>query len=504
MREILSKNLLRHLKLLEILYREVGWVTLSNIATLLKCSERVLRNDIQLINKDFKPFEIVTSQHGITLVYPSEYSISYIYQRALSISPEFSFMEHIFFRETDDINSISEKLFISTSSLRRIIKKINTHLIQYDIQIKNNPVSIVGSEENVRNFILHYIYEKYGISQPLFSELQLETINEMIVYMAKDNSISLDSQKIIRLRYLLIISIYRLKNKHVVNLNEKLFNNRNLNILKNIPFSQRFKQVFQLDLNKQSLMQIFHFFLNNKYAYTYDQLEYILKENIDNSSVVIHDIKKLLSNISNKINIPIQNEKKIIMKLYNLQYRVNSPNFILNRNRKYFATHVSHEFIHFIFILKEELQNFKYHKDFKWTPYFFNEILYILITHWENAFFELLNTIQLIKVGLFFDSDFEHSLFIKGILNYQFNKFIETELIDSLSLSSFKSSIKNYDFIITNISGICDSEVPLLCINTIPIMKDFTAIQEKLLIMIKQKFQNHQYILSKNHDVNFS
>ncbi|PNK22238.1 hypothetical protein CBP87_32015, partial [Bacillus thuringiensis] len=53
MRLLLNKNLLRQLHLLEKLYEKDGWVTLNVIAQTLNCSERVLQDDIKLINEEF-------------------------------------------------------------------------------------------------------------------------------------------------------------------------------------------------------------------------------------------------------------------------------------------------------------------------------------------------------------------------------------------------------------------------------------------------------------------
>lgn len=72
-----------------------------------------------LINHEFEPFQIETSVKGILLTYLSHYSADYIYQKVISLSPVFSFIERIFFDEKYNIENIAEKLFISPLTLRR-------------------------------------------------------------------------------------------------------------------------------------------------------------------------------------------------------------------------------------------------------------------------------------------------------------------------------------------------------------------------------------------------
>ncbi|MES5896782.1 helix-turn-helix domain-containing protein [Bacillus cereus group sp. RP43] len=488
MRNILNKNLLRHLTFLEILYSERDWITLGNIAKRIKCSEKVLRNDIKLINDDFEPFQIDTSSRGILLTYPPHLSRDYIYQKVLSISPEFSFIERIFFNETYDLETIAEELFISSSSLKRIIKRINRCLEKYSMQIKSNPCTIIGEEENIRNLIIHYIYEKYGVYENPFPYIQLAALDQLLVYGIKKNYVLNNFPDLTNLKYRLMVNIIRLKNNHSININQKVLDNIDISILENENFCQLFKNRFHLELNKENLLQLFHSFLDNKYAFTYKQLEKKVDNRIENAHIIVPKIKKLLRIISNEINIPIQNERQIILKFYNLQYILNKPTYILHEKRRYFAENNAHELSQLIFILKKELNKFKYHKNFKWTPSFFNEAFYILITNWEKISISLKSSIPTIELGLFCDSDIAHTLLIKDIIDYQFGNLVCTHVIEELNIDAFKKASKKYDLIITNISGINDIELPIICINTVPFMSDISKIQKQIYSLIKSKF----------------
>ncbi|EJQ42908.1 hypothetical protein IEQ_05112 [Bacillus cereus BAG6X1-2] len=485
MRNILNKNLLRQLTFLEILYEERNWITIGNIAENISCSEKVLRNDIKLINEEFKPFQINTSSRGILLTYPHNFSRDYIYQKVLSLSPEFSFIERVFFNEKYDLETIAEELFISPSSLRRIMNKINRYFKKYCMEIKSSPCTIIGEEEKIRNFFIHYIYEKYGVYENPFPNSQLITLEQLLEYGIKKNYLPNNFPDLINLKYRLMVNIIRLKNNHPININQEFLDNIDMKILGKKSFCEIFKNRFHLELNKSSLLQLFHTSLNNKYAFTYEQLEKMIENRIGNAHIVVPKIKKLLNSISIEINIPIQNESQLILKFYNLQYKLDTPTYVLHEKRRFINVNLAHEFSHLFSILKKELNKFKYNEDFKCTEFFMSEALYILVSNWGKISSMLKHRMKPVELGLFCDLEIEHTSLIKDMIDYQFGNVACTHVIEELNIDAFKKAAKKFDLIITNISGINDIEIPIICINTIPFLSDINKIQNQIYSLIK-------------------
>lgn len=485
LRSILNKNLLRQLELLEVLYKEGSWVTLDNIAQKLKCSERILRDDIKLINHEFEPFQIETSVKGLILTYPSHYSADYIYQKVLSLSPEFSFIERIFFDEKYNLETMAEELFISPSTLRRIITKLNKFFERHKVKILTNPCKITGNESNIRSIMIQFFYEKYGVTHSPFKDSQVKILDQLFMYVAQKNNIKLNFPDLIRLRYWIMVNIIRLKNNHLRRITEDIPNNIDLSILENKSFCRLFKSTFHLDFSQENVHQLFYIFFNNKYAFTYEQLEYMIKNKSNNAWIVVPKIINLLSNLSNKLKIPIENKQKIILEIYNLQNMFFVTDSILNDKRRCFSDYTSHEFSCFVLILKKELKRFKFHENFKWHSNYFIETLYILIVNWTSLSSSLKDKVPSINVGIFCDSDIEHTVFIQNILNYQFGHFIRSYVIDTFCINSFKNVAKNYDLIITNISGLHNIQTSLICINTIPSSQDLNKVQKKIFSLIQ-------------------
>ncbi|WP_354270660.1 helix-turn-helix domain-containing protein [Bacillus thuringiensis] len=487
MRSLLNSNLRRQLQFLELLYERDGWHTLGICALRLNCSERILREDIKCMNQEFQPFQIKTSIKGVRLTYPSQYSADFIYQKILSVSPEFSFIERIFFDESDDIETIAEELFLSTSTLRRIITKWNVYLEQYEIYISTNPCKIMGNEQNIRSIMVHYFYEKYGVTRTPFQEKQLQVLDQLFLYVTQKNQIQLNFPDLIRIRYWTMVNVIRLQHHHMKAVSEDFFNPLDVSIFENSPFCQLFRDTFSLEFNHETAYQLFSIFFNHHYAFTYEQLENMVQQKSNDAWKIVPEILSLLQRLSDKLHVPLQNEKKIILELYNLQTMNYGRSFILHEKRRFFSEHHSHEFSYFVLLLKEELTHFQFHEQFKWNAHFFTETLYILIIHWTNLLHALKQKVPVLHVGIFCDSDAEHTLFIHNIMQYQLGHLIRLSTIDVLHLSSFKKVSETFDLIITNISGITDVSTPVICVNTIPLLQDLNKVQKEIFSFIHEK-----------------
>ncbi|KXY38627.1 hypothetical protein AT268_15020 [Bacillus cereus] len=494
MRSLLNNNLRRQLQFLELLYEQDGWHTLGVSAQTLNCSERILRDDIKFINQEFQPFQIETSIKGIMLTYPSQYSIDFIYQKVLSISPEFSFIERIFFDERDHIETIAEELFLSTSTLRRIVTKLNVYLEQYEIHIQTNPCKIIGNEQHIRSIMVQFFYEKYGVTHTPFPNNQLQVLDQLFLYVTKKNQIQLNFPDLIRIRYWTMVNVIRLQHRHMKTISEDFSNPLDVSVFENSPFCQLFQDTFSLDFNHETVYQLFSVFFNHQYAFTYEQLEMMVQQKSNDAWKIVPKISNLLHRLSDKLQVPLQNKQKIILELYNLQTMNYGRSFILHNKRRFFSEHHSHEFSYFVLLLKEELTHFHFHEQFKWDAHIFTETLYILIIHWTNLLQALKQKVPVLYVGIFCDSDMEHTLFIRNIMQYQFGHMIQLSKIDVLHLSSFKQIAKNYDLIITNISGLTDVSTPIICVNTIPFLQDLNKVQKEIFTLIHEK-------LSKEFDV---
>lgn len=95
-----------------------------------------------------------------------------VYQKALRESPSLKLLELLFFRDFSSLEELAEELFVSLSTLKRLIKKTNTYLSHtFAISIVTNPVQVSGDERQIRLFYLKYFSEAYKISEWPFGDI---------------------------------------------------------------------------------------------------------------------------------------------------------------------------------------------------------------------------------------------------------------------------------------------------------------------------------------------
>jgi transcriptional antiterminator len=151
MKELLSKKDHRQLTLIEILYRSKGWRTLSELSEELGCSLRILKDDVHDIDEEQDDFDVQTSYQGVKLVFKPNKGIQSVYQDFLLRSKAYDLFQLIYTNENYSTEELAQLLFVSTSTLRRLIKKAREYLKkEYDISIHINPYHDVSMKSWTR------------------------------------------------------------------------------------------------------------------------------------------------------------------------------------------------------------------------------------------------------------------------------------------------------------------------------------------------------------------
>ncbi|CRH21295.1 Mga helix-turn-helix domain protein (fragment) [Carnobacterium maltaromaticum] len=227
MRRILSPQDSRILHLVEFLY-DKDELFMRDLGDELNVSFKTLKRDIEYARLILYPIDIkVSGNKGVKLVIPSNYSITYLYTALLSASLEFRFLEKIFLCETYTVDELAEELFISSSSLRRMVGRMNEVLQEEEMEINLNPVQIIGNELRIYNLIAYYVLERYFLKKTIFTKAQIEAVKDLIAFALKQSYVELDYRSRERLELYILVQLTRMKHDHFVvsepNLNRKIF-----------------------------------------------------------------------------------------------------------------------------------------------------------------------------------------------------------------------------------------------------------------------------------------
>ena len=227
MRELLSKKSHRQLELLEILFENKRWFHISELAELLNCTERSVKDDLSHVRFSFSDLIFHSSTNGIRIINTDDSDIEMVYHHFFKHSTHFSILEFIFFNEGCDAESICKEFYISSSSLYRIISHINKIIKkQYQFEISLNPVRIIGNEIDIRYFFAQYFSEKYYFLEWPFEDFSVEPLCKLLELVYKETSFPVNFATQRMLKVLLVTNLYRIKFGHFLEVEKDSFNNQ--------------------------------------------------------------------------------------------------------------------------------------------------------------------------------------------------------------------------------------------------------------------------------------
>lgn len=494
MRSLLSKIEQRHLLILESLFNSES-LTLAQLSTITKTSKRNIQHDIQIINSYISPMEIFASlKEGYSLSQPSNYSIDFIYRCTLKESLEYRLIEMIFFEKHKNLEDYANSLYISLSTLKRTIKKINQESNNLGFKISTGPIKLIGNEKKICSFMITFFSEAYEDENYPFPKIQIKTLTKIINLIVSNNRLEINYPDMYMLKVIIMVSIIRLQNDHHVKQGPLHLEPFHLSIINNFFIKRLFKTVFKFQLTEEVLYRLLYPFINKNFAPNYDSLLELTKESpIVNKK--FKTIKTFLKDLGTIFDITLENRQLLTLDLYNTSQMIIRENYIIYNKKEIFIEKFTQGNHHISDIIYSSIQKaLSLEKGLK--QFELEELTYILITHWPNFATKIQNLKPIYSVGVFMDSDIEHTQFIASTLNNKYANDIEFTVLYSKTIDQFLEDSKKFEFIVTNISGLNNNITTFICIEFFPSLKDYTKIS---LFLSKLQKTSNAYHIDTNH-----
>ena len=118
MRELLSKKSHRQLELLELLFKNKRWFHISELAELLNCTERSVKDDLSHVKSSFPQLIFHSSTNGIRIINTDDSDIEMVYHHFFKHSTHFSILELV-----SILLGLLEMRLISVIFLHNIFRK---------------------------------------------------------------------------------------------------------------------------------------------------------------------------------------------------------------------------------------------------------------------------------------------------------------------------------------------------------------------------------------------
>ncbi len=492
MENLLQKKERRQLRLAEFLIEKDDWLTFQELAEELGCSERILKYDLNHFKETFSYFKIESSHDGIRLIFNKNKGFKNIYQSVFDSSHAFQLLELLFFEENYSINQLADRLYISSSSLYRLINQVNEVLIDYGFQIETNPCRLTGAENEIRYFYYKYFFEKYTILTWPYDEIDQPIINDLLGFLIMVTNSKTDFAYYNMAKLILYINFNRYQKKHYISIESQSLNT----LISSLSISEKkieyFEKKYRLKIDETFIAQIFSPFVQTAYFFNYDQL---VAESKINEEIAgrIQQIEKLLQHVSKDNQIKLADNKNLILELYNSHLLENydpRSGYILYDRNTLFLNRLKENYPDFYQSIRLRIMEYRKNTGLNLIDKNVNYMLYTLIVEWEYLLPQLQDNIEAVKVLILSNRTISHSYLLKYILETEFPDLLSVDIYTGAILSVNSLDKLDYDFIVSNfpIPDLRNKES--FYIENLPSKNQLSQIQHQINI-IQNKDQQH-------------
>lgn len=470
MRRLLKTNELRRLELVELLSNNHSWVTIEEIAKSLNCSPRVIKDDIVILRDYSHSFNIESSYQGIRLTFDPQHTIKTFYRQVLDNSIAFKILELIFFNDGITSEEIQDALYISHSSLYRILKIMEEPLKSlFNISVDSRHCRLVGDEEAIRFFYNVYFIERYAYSEWPFTTIDEKALTDLLKITLNYIKLNVGHANFINFKFLTAVSLSRLRNNYRIDLT---LEQTNLHELLIHPFDitpEFYATIKQLNIHitEDVLLQLFTLYIRQDFSLTY--------EGFLNKSQYNHELKRsiealdqLLEELSITYNIPLVNKEEIILTVQNTTYNegyLPHTAYILYNPNEELMMEIEKFSPEFIYDLTVKVQHYRQLVSKPIGHFTIEHLVYQICVRWKHLLIELNNrwsTIRALIVSDLCDGRLE---LVKDLLELNFGQRLELEVYDGTDLSNEFLSSLDKDLIISTSPLPTVTSLPVVCFN---------------------------------------
>lgn len=193
MRNLLDAPSQRMITILETLTIHGGWITLSELSSLVTASERTVATDVSNLQKKWgKSLNIEVSRKNGVLMHNRNFNcIGHVVTDLFNDSVALLWIKELLFHPNMAIEFYESKLFASRSTLLRLLSRINHSLSDKGIEIlcDNNRYQLIGKDEQyLRDFSASFLLELYGLNLQKYDiTIDLNVTREMIMSTISQN-----------------------------------------------------------------------------------------------------------------------------------------------------------------------------------------------------------------------------------------------------------------------------------------------------------------------------
>ncbi|HHY28172.1 MAG TPA: hypothetical protein GX523_15770 [Desulfitobacterium dehalogenans] len=187
LRELLNASSQRMINILEALSVHEGWTTFADLSAATQASERTVAEDISYLRKHWGQIlnMELSKKNGVRLQNQNAASIGLVFNDLFNDSVALRWLKELLFHPNNPAEFYGSKLYVSRSTLSRLLPKINRSLSKKGMTVhcRNNRYQLLGNNEQyLRDFSAGFLLELYGLDLQKYNlTLDLTLIKDLIL-----------------------------------------------------------------------------------------------------------------------------------------------------------------------------------------------------------------------------------------------------------------------------------------------------------------------------------
>lgn len=435
-RNLFTTKQWRELELIALLTKSQKSLYYKDVCERLNCSLLTLQSCVD--NSVFMDGigQMTYEYSHFSITYKEECGLKEVYQKAMLESQSLQMMSLLFFKDEMTLTELANELFVSLSTLKRLIDKVNIYLKkEFDIKIITNPVQVVGEEYQIRLFYIKYFSEAYNMSEWPFGNLVNENnLGRLVSLMISKTDININFSMFRHIKILGGVNLIRYCKGFVVG-ESKGLSQIFLDLLKGsremTNISQLFFHKHTIPLNETALSEVFsdymsdELFLGGSFPTLTNKMNYI-----DNPRELKTWIR-FLDKLEDDMKVMQPNKYEMARALHTTvildEEDINRNFLIYNDIECYLAFFKKN----YKFVYKKVMKSIKH--VFRFVPKALSQsllsnLIYTLLITWEDLFLNIGKTLSKIRLLVIEKSQGSVGSFLKEYIGDYFDITIYKKL----------------------------------------------------------------------------
>jgi hypothetical protein len=506
MKGLLTSTERRRVQIINRLSLTTQWKPLDELALECDCSIKTLNQDFAFFKNNWENYftVILDKKKGVRLQHTNVSKLDVVYSDILRSSQNFQFFEKLFFTPGKNAAYWANELYISESSLYRMVGLMNKEMSRSGVQINRQPFEAVGAEERwVRLQYGNYFMQAYGGIEWVFPDIDADMLVKVIHTVNEKAGYILNDEKMLRLIWTFAVSLERGKQGFLL---EDKYRHLPDDEAETLLLSMEDLVQAGVDYplpdkwHKGIARTLFH----NRYAY-----------DNEGERERIHNYLKNFVLMGSKTNhVPVSEEDvehlAFEMSLLYTQYK-SFPyvRYQMFNNYHHQAQVIQHLYPHFSNTFQKDLMQIERKTNFPWFSEYFDIILAMLFSDWSN----LAITLEAAKpkVRMLFISTLgeRHAKMMRDVVNIRYGEEVCAE-IRKKSMVGFDErsheTFEDYDVIVSNTWYVGLPQDKLFVIDAVPNGVQMAELGKVIAVVQQRRNQNEprRFDSEKEHQFNIA